>query len=143
MPVALFNNDPIGPTVEIGIAPHSPSDIAGVPPPTTVWIKAIADTGCTHTSICAAAAARASLPVIGIGQMTTASHTIPANLYFGTLWVRGMVTGTTSFAWNFPARTFIELGLPGASHEALLGMDIISLGIMVVNGSEKKTTFAW
>lgn len=143
MPVAIFPNELAGPTVEIGISLHDPKQIPGVPPADTTWIKAIADTGANRTCICAAVALRAKIPVIGIGQIQSASHIVPANLYFGTLWLKGLIPNGPIYAWNFPARTFMELGQPGAGHEALLGMDILGLGVLVVSGPEGKTSFSW
>lgn len=142
--LAVFNNGPGSPTLEIGFSILQPGVIAPIPPPQGItWINAIADTGATGTCICASAALRAGLPVIGMGQIQSASHIVPVNLYFGDLWIRGRNVGGPMFEWRFSNRTFSELALPGATHEALLGMDIFREGMLMVHGPEGKTTFAW
>ncbi len=107
---------------------YDPLQVAGQPPAATVWIKAIADTGATATCISGNAAARAGLFLAGKGQVTSATQMTPVNLYFGTLWIRGLVGGSMFYAWNFAGRTFLELGMPSAGHQALLGMDILRVG---------------
>lgn len=142
--LTVFNNDVCGPTIEIGIAQSQPlTTTAVVTPQNTVWIKAIADTGATATCICASVAANAGLPVIGKGNIQSASHVVAVNLFYGDLWIRGRNTGGSIFIWPFRNRVFTELSLPGQSNEALLGMDIFREGILMVHGPEGKTTFAW
>ena len=142
--LVTFNNSAAGPTLEIGIAPAQSGIQAVVsPPPSTVWINAIADTGASATCVCAGAATRAALPIIGKGSIQSASHVMPVNQFFGDLWIRGRMSGGTLLAWPFRNRVFLELALPGSNYEALLGMDIFREGILMVHGPEGRTTFAW
>ena len=95
------------------------------------------------TCISSVTAVGAGLPIIGKGAMQSASHVVAVNLFYGDLWVKCRVPGGGVFNWRFASRTFHELALAGASHEALLGMDIFSEGILLVHGPERKTTFSW
>ena len=116
--------------------------MSGAPPSSTVWVSAVADTGATGSCISAAAAARAGLILIGEREVTSITQATTVNVYLGTLWIRAAVEGVP-FTWSFENRTFMEFGTASPDCDALLGMDILSLGLLAVNGPAKTTTFAW
>lgn len=141
--LAFFNNEPSGPTIRIGIAKVSSDTLVTVPPQDAVWISAIADTGCSSTCISAGVAQRAGLPIISKGTIQSASHSVPVDIYFGDLWIGARNVGGSTFFWPFRNRVFHELSLPGATYEALLGMDVFQEGMLIVNGPGGQSTFAW
>lgn len=101
---------------------------------------ALVDTGAARTCVAEAAAKRLNLPLVGKGQMLSASDVVAANIYM--------------------ADFFLPFGKPGQSHEAsiadiplmafqeptgrvqvLLGLDILSAGFLNVAGSDRRFTF--
>lgn len=143
MPCSTFPIDPaLGPVVEIGISPPRSLLAANAPAPAITWIKAIADTGCTHTSIFGGAATRAGLQVVSKTTVNSTSHSIPANVYLGDLFLKYSVANT-AFEFRFRDRPFLELIRGDPNFESLLGMDILSIGTFYVNGQTKTATFCW
>ena len=143
MPSVQCVSEPAGPTLEIGISQHQQNPMAMIPPASTVWVRAIADTGASSTCICAATASRAFLPVLGKQLMRSASTERAVNVFYGDFWIKAVVNGASLAIMRFSSMRFLELALPGNSHQALLGMDILSQGMLVVNGPTKSTTFIW
>ena len=141
MPCITVPLDPLGPIIEIGIALPGGFPRPNPPPPIQ-WIKAIADTGCTHTSIHNSVAAALGLTVLSKGIANTASGPAPANIYHGDLFLRPLIGGK-QFEWLFNDRQLLELAQNHAKYDALLGMDILSQGLFSVNGALNSATFCW
>lgn len=142
MPCILFPINPSNqPIVEIGIAAPKSLGIAGSVAP-IIWMKALADTGCTHTSVFSGTALKAGLPVISKTTVNSSTHSIPANVYLGDLILRYSY-GNKPFEFRLPDRPFLELVNPHANFESLLGMDILGIGSLHVNGLTKQATFCW
>ncbi len=143
MPCTTFALDPtLGPVTEIGISAPRSLLPQGSPVPPITWIKAIADTGCSTTSIFSGVAAKAGLTVVSKTNVISTTHTVPANVYLGDLWIRGSyLGGTHEFA--IYDRPFIELIQQNPSFDALLGMDVFNLGTLLVNGHAGMATFSW
>jgi hypothetical protein len=143
MPCTTFTLDPtFGPVAEIGIAAPASFQPKGAAPPPITWIKAIADTGCGITSVFSGVAANAGLLVVGKTNVISTTHTMPANVYLGDLFIRGSYLGAPMIM-PLPDRQFIELIQSHPNFDALLGMDVFRLGTLVVNGHAGVATFAW
>lgn len=140
MACITFPIDAIGPVIEIGISQPRSLLAQGSAPPQIAWIKAIADTGCTHTSIHSSVAAGCGLAIVGKLPVSSTMQTTPVNLYHGDVFIRFPVAGTF-FEWRFPDVGLLELLLPSPQFQALLGMDILNRGTMYINGAMKQATF--
>lgn len=142
MPCITFPINPSNvPLLEIGIStPQSLAPVGTIP--TINWIKAIADTGCTSTSIFSGAATKAGLQIVSKGMVNSTTHSVPVNIYYGDLILRYSY-GSKPFEFRFFDRSFLELVRPDPNFEALLGMDILSIGSYHINGLTKQATFCW
>lgn len=141
MPCITLALDPLGPIVEIGVSLPGGWPRANPPPPVH-WIKAIADTGCTHTSIHTSVAQKLGLTVLSKETSNTPAGVVPINIYHGDLYLRPLIANTP-FEWVFNDRRMLELLHKQAAYDALLGMDILSQGAFMVNGLLKNATFCW
>jgi hypothetical protein len=143
MPCINFPIDPIGPTLDIGISAPGSLLAAGTPAPRITWLKGIADTGCSHTSIHASVAAACGLIVMGKSSANTPAGTVAVNIYHGDLFLRSLLSWTSPFEWKFNDRGFLEMKAKNPAFDVLLGMDILNLGAFSTNGGLKQATFCW
>jgi hypothetical protein len=144
MPCITFPIDPaIGPVVDIGIALPNSLATQGAPPAPIHWVKAIADTGCSHTSVHTSVAAGVGLPIIAQANVqSTTQNAVPANVFLVDIFLR-VNSGGSVFEWAFRDRPVLELLRASLTHEALLGMDLMGTGTFNVNGLLKMATFCW
>jgi hypothetical protein len=141
MPCVNLPITSIGPVLEIGIS--SPDSLAQSGcEPKIYWVKAIVDTGCSHTAINSVVAANCGLKVVGKDSANNTSGVIAVNIYHGDLVLRPMMDGS-QIEWRFDDRRFIELLHVHPEFDALLGMDILNEGLLVTNGLLKQATFCW
>jgi hypothetical protein len=143
MPSINIPISPIGPTLEIGIAAPKSLAAANAASPAVFWFKAIADTGCSHTSIHSSVATKCGLKVLSKSTAATPGGNVAVNIYHGDLFLRSLIAWTTPFQWSFPDRGFIEMVNQNPNFDALLGMDILNQGMFVTNGGLKQATFSW
>jgi hypothetical protein len=143
MPCINFPIDPIGPVLEIGIAPPASLRAPDAPQPPILWFKALADTGCSDTSIHTSVAQRCGLQIMSKGTATTPTGIVPVNLFHGDLFLRALVAWETEVEWPMRDRTFAELTHGDPTFDVLLGMDILNLGVFTTNGSTRQATFCW
>jgi hypothetical protein len=143
MPCISLPINQIGPTLEIGISLPLSLNPAGAQTPPILWILAIADTGCSHTSIHSSIATKCGLTVLGKGGATTPAGNVAVNLYHGDLLFRSLVGRPSTFEWRFADRTFVEMLNPNPAFDALLGMDILNEGTFICSGLHKQATFSW
>ena len=143
MPCITFPIEPIGPVLEIGLSKATSLLIPGESPPLIVWAKAVADTGCTTTSIHTDLAVRAGLQVIGKTNVNSTTHTVPVNVYLGNLYLKWTLLNGSVINMPFQDQQFIELMQCSDNHEALLGMNLMGMGHFTVNGLNKSATFCW
>jgi hypothetical protein len=143
MPCVTFQIEPIGPTLQIGISSPRFLIATGAANPPIVWIKAVADTGCTHTSIHSSIARRCGLNIVGRSNAITPAGIAATNNYFGDIFINSMVSGITPYLWPFPDRGLVELLHQNPNFDALLGMDILRLGSFNLNGITKQGIFCW
>jgi hypothetical protein len=143
MPCSTFPIDPVyGPMLDIGIAAPLSLTPSGVPLPLINWVKAIADTGCSHTSISTVAAGRIGLPIINQTTVGSTTQLVPANIYLADLFLRWNDRGQT-LEFAFRDRPMTELLRSTPANEALLGMDMLECGTFSLNGESKMATFCW
>ena len=131
------------PILEVGVSPSRSVLPQNAPAPTIHWVRALADTGCTHTAIHTSVATTAGLGIIGKVPLTSSTQSVAVNLYFGDLFIRVPLSNGGSYDWRFSGRQFTEMLQPHAHFEGLLGMDIFSFGTLHVNGLTRNTTFCW
>jgi hypothetical protein len=142
MPCINFQIDPcIGPLLDLGISAPLSLAPTGIRP-TIYWFKAVADTGSTNTCVSPNAIAQAGLPLTGQAQVGTINVVTTTNVYSADLFLRYVFAGgINEFAFrNLPVTQLIA---PSANNDALLGMDILRLGIFVINGHTMTGTFCW
>jgi hypothetical protein len=142
MPCINLPLDPVGPTIEIGISLPRSGLAAGAPNPPIRWIKALADTGCSHTSIHSSVALACGLNVLGKNTVTNTSGPVAVNNYHGDLFLRPII-GSGPFEWRFADRGLLELLHQNQHFDALLGMDLLSQGTFSMIGSIKTASFCW
>jgi hypothetical protein len=142
MPCINLPIDSLGPVIEIGIS--SPRSLGGSsgPLPKIHWIKAIADTGCTTTSIHSSVAARCGLQTISKVPASNPGGVIAVNIYHADVFLRPLIGGKP-FEWLIPDRGILEMVNPNPNFEALLGMDVLGMGVFTTNGLTKQATFCW
>lgn len=144
MPCITLPIDPIlGPTIEIGISAAAALRNAGAGAPAITWIKAVADTGCSHTSIYTDVAVAAGLKVISKNQVNTPAGPVGCDMYLGDIFIKVPLPNGHIYEYGFPNRGISQLiaKLPGV--DALLGMDMFNLGTFHVNGITKNAMFCW
>jgi hypothetical protein len=142
MPCIHAKIEPIGPIVEFGISTPSVVITPGIPGPPIQWMRALIDTGCSHTSIHSSSAGKCGLNVISKGNVITPTAITPVDIYLGDAILRPIVGGRP-FEWRFISHRFNELLHPNPNFEVLMGMDIIGQGTLVVNGGMQVATFCW
>jgi hypothetical protein len=142
MPCFNLPINPIGPTLELGVSAPASLAQAGTTPVIS-WFRAIADTGCSHTSIHSSVATKCGLKVLSKGAASTPGGNVAVNIYHGDLIVHSLIGWSTPFDWTFPDRGIMEMVNPHPDFDALLGMDILSMGIFLTNGGLKQATFCW
>jgi hypothetical protein len=143
MPCINIPINPIGPTLDVGIAFPTSLVTAGGSPPAITYFKAIADTGCTHTSIHSSVATTCALQILGKNTVSTPSGQAAVNVYHGDLFLRCLIGWTASFEWKFPDRGLVEMLHRNPGFDILLGMDILNLGMFSINGGLRQATFCW
>jgi Aspartyl protease len=143
MPCITIPINPIGPILEIGISSPASQLTSGSAKPQAIWFKALADTGCTHTSIHASVAQKSGLKVIGKGGAQTPGGNTAVNVYHGDLFIRSLISWSSNFDWQFADRGLVEMVNPNPNFDALLGMDILNLGTFTTHGGLKVATFCW
>jgi hypothetical protein len=131
------------PTVELGISAAASLLPKGSPPPPIHWVSAIADTGCSHTSVHTSIATKSGLKVLGKGSTHTANGTVNCNLFHGDLFIKIPLANGQVFEYPFKDRRIVELMVPIPSVDALMGMDLLMLGTLHVNGITKNAMFCW
>jgi hypothetical protein len=144
MPCITLPLDPgIGPIVELGVSAAAALLPAGSPRPPIQWIRAVADTGCSHTSVHTSIAVNCGLKLISKGTTNTPGGQVPCNIYHGDLFLKIALPNGQQFEFPFRGRGIIELVNKIPSLDALLGMDMLSMGTFHVNGLTKNATFCW
>jgi aspartyl protease len=136
-------NPGVGPALDLGIS--SPASLVpqGQPKPPVVWFRAIADTGCSHTSIHSSVAQKCGLKVMSKGAARTPGGNVAVNIYHGDVWLRSLISWTSPFEWCFADHGILEMVNSNPDFDALLGMDILSQGIFTTNGGLKQASFCW
>jgi hypothetical protein len=144
MPCITLQIDPaFGPIIEIGIALPASTIVAGAPKPPISWVKALGDTGCSHTSIHASVATALSLQIVGKANAHTGGGATANDIYHGDLFLRVPLANNQVFEFPFRDRQFLELKAKLPAGDALLGMDILGLGTFHVNGITKNAMLCW
>jgi hypothetical protein len=138
----LSDEDSVGPTLELGVSRPASLAPAGQPPQ-VFWFRAVADTGCTHTSIHSSVAAKCGLRVLSKGGARTPGGNVAVNIYHGDLVVHSLIGWISPFDWTFGDRGIMEMVNSNPDFDALLGMDILSQGLFITNGGLKQATFCW
>jgi hypothetical protein len=142
MPCVNFPIEAIGPRLDVGISPPASLAVAGTTPKIT-WFKALADTGCTHTSIHSSVATACGLQVVGKSTVDTTAGVVPVNVFHADIYLRSLIAWVSPFEWTFVDRGLLELLHQNPAFDILLGMDILNLGTFSTNGGLKQATFAW
>jgi hypothetical protein len=143
MPCINIQINPIGPVLEIGVSTPVSLNAAGAAAPPITYFKALADTGCSHTSIHSSVATACGLKVMGKSGASTPAGNIAINIYHGDIFFRSLIGWKTPFEWAFNDRGLCEMVHKNAAFDILLGMDILSTGLFVVNGGLRQASFCW
>ena len=100
----------------------------GEKPPEAVNGMALVDTGASHTCFDSAAAARARLPIVGVGRMHSASHRAHETPQFS-----GKIVAPT-VAIDVPRGMGASLSDFDDRLIALIGRDVLASAVFVYNG---------
>ena len=144
MPCMTVEFDPaIGPIITIGIAlPRSlpttgrggdgePADVA--------IIHALVDTGASVTCISRGIAEEVDLPLIGKVAMSSASEVTPANVYLGDVALPFGEPGKSHWLAQ-EALQLAEFNADSPHYQALLGRDVLGLGLVTMTGYDRRPT---
>ncbi len=142
MPSIQFPISTLGPSLEVGIS-RAVSLLPSESTPHVLWFKAIADTGCSHTSIHSSVAVKCGLQTISKSFASTPAGNVAVNMYHGDLYLRSLVSWATPFDWSFNDRAFAEMVHQNPNFDILLGMDILNMGVFITNGGLRQATFSW
>lgn len=137
--------------VPSGGAAHTPPAPPPAPHPPVFLSGALIDTGASITSVTAAVAAQANLPLIGKRSLQTAGGTINANVYVADVAIpMGPLPpappGTQVFvpqlnAVPFESMVLLEFSCNSPNFNMLLGRDILCRGILNI-GFDGRFTFS-
>lgn len=124
-----------GPLVQATLAlPDSVQSAAAGKPPQTVQGMALFDTGASHTFVDQKSATNLGLPIVGRGNMTSASHAnIQSPMFAGKLIAPSL---------NLNLEQALGANLASQGLIALIGRDVLRLGILVYNGVDGSFSFA-
>jgi hypothetical protein len=136
MPCIKFPIEPSGPTLDAGIS--IPQSLLADPP--VHWFSAIADTGCSDTAIHSSVALSCGLCAIGKSSITTPAGIADVNRYYGDLYLRSPYGHTP---WVLENCTFVEMPCKHSAFDVLLGMDVLGMGILTIDGPAGSATFCW
>ncbi|MGH6871999.1 MAG: hypothetical protein ACREHE_10890, partial [Rhizomicrobium sp.] len=67
---------------------------------------------------------------------------VVSNIYYGDLLLTYNV-GNVAIAWTFPNRFISQIQAGGPNNNALLGMDMLASGVLVLDGTQNSMTFCW
>jgi hypothetical protein len=124
----------------VALAAQLGMPIPAVPP---AWVNAIVDTGCSVTCVTAQTAALAGLLVVGMVPIVTAAGPGVAYVYYGDLLLTYPIANNVMVSARFPNRFINQLQAGGANFDALLGMDMLTAGTLVLDGPNNTMTFCW
>ena len=86
MPVLSSRFDPgIGPLINVGVVQPGALSSGGPPPPQIPTFPALVDTGASSTCISATVAQAVGLRPVGMRPMTSATQSVPVNVYLADL----------------------------------------------------------
>jgi hypothetical protein len=142
MPCLNLPIEPVGPVIELGISAPLSQQTQGSGSLPVQWIRAIVDTGCTHTSLHSSIAHGCGLSAISKGSANTPGGNVITNIYHGDLVLKPLI-GNSPFEWRFPDWQIIEMVSPNPAFDALLGMDLIRSGLLTINATIGVATFCW
>ncbi|MDP3938286.1 MAG: hypothetical protein Q8R92_09140 [Deltaproteobacteria bacterium] len=130
MPCLSGKFDPaVGPIVNIAVLAPGSWTPSGITVPSVVLFPALIDTGATTTCISGAVASTVGLSPIGMRPMTSATHSVPVNVYLADLVVP---FGTLGF--GLPGQQVMEFVTSAAGpYQVLLGRDIICRGSLSIS----------
>jgi hypothetical protein len=115
---------------------------AGQPIPPFIRINALIDTGTDVTAVTPAALAPLSLTPSGAVQTITAGGKVVVNYYEVSLTI--LRAGSTfAPAWAHGMWTITEFLHSAPGLDVLVGMDLVSEGLLIVDGPNQHFTLAW
>jgi hypothetical protein len=142
MPCINIPIEAVGPVVELGISAPVSQQGAGSPLPQIQWVRALVDTGCSHTAIHSTVAQNCGLSIVGIAPVTTPGGPVTNHVYHGDLILRPLIGGR-AFEWRFGDCQITQMAHSNPAFEALLGMNILGIGLLAVDGIARSATFCW
>lgn len=143
MPSITLPFDPaVGPIITFGISPPSSLAQAGSPAPSIKYIKGLVDTGCSNVSVNKATAVGAGLAIVGKAPVVSTTQAVNADVFLGDIHLPYTVRGATSHI-TFKDVRFLDLILPNASFDALIGRDVLGIGTLFFNGAANQFTISW
>jgi hypothetical protein len=144
MPCITLPFDPaVGPLLNIGIAPAAAlvSAQQGAPLDVTACV-ALIDSGASITCVSAALAARVGLKLLGMRPVAHAQGMTAANLYLAdvALPFGDISKGVAVATMPIQSIQVMEFQPNSAPFEALLGRDIICMGLLTIIGYDRRFT---
>jgi hypothetical protein len=143
MPYLSFNNEPIGPVISVGVSSPKSLLAPDASSPQIYWFRAIADTGCTNTSVSQNVINTLGLKSISKAQVTSTTQMINANVFLGDVFLKASIVSSGQIDWAFPNRFLLELIHQSPHFDVLLGMDMLEYGVFSMDGPGKAGTFSW
>ncbi len=137
MPIISNQFDPQGrPLIRIAITN------CGSMPGRTSWRMGLIDTGANLTGIAPSIVSSLGLSPVGTVGRASSTHTGHTNLYLGDLHIPYLRDGVETHH-TFKNLYFNDFLTPPPDFEVLIGRDIISKGVLVVDGPAKHFSFQW
>ena len=110
--------------------------------PAIGWVRALVDTGCSHTSVTSTLAQSIGLNIAGRGSAHNAQSTTAVNIFHADLILKPIILGNP-VEIRVPDCRLMEFLHPSLPFDVLLGMDLLMQGTMYINGTNCLLTFCW
>jgi gag-polyprotein putative aspartyl protease len=146
MPHVAFQARPDGLLVDVVIGFDAKAlrllQLAGQPIPQPVQVRGLLDTGADATAISAACAKRLSLAVVGTVSTHTAAGSLVVNQFSISLSILGAHKAGLLLSVS-PELTVTEWLDPPSGLDALVGLDVLSQGLLIYDGPGQQFTLAF
>lgn len=111
-------------------------------PGRTSWRMGLIDTGANLTGIAPSIVFSLRLSPVGTVGRASSTHSGNTNLYLGDLHISYLRDGVETH-YTFQDLHFNDFLTPHPNFEVLIGRDVLSKGVLVVDGPAKQLSFRW
>ncbi len=147
MPQLSLSTSPAGPLVDVWVAVSKPRQDAlvraGLPVPTPLQVRALIDTGASCSAVDPSIIEKLQVPVTGTMQVLTPSTGATPHVCNQHDMLLAILDAKGNPLYFGPSIPVMASALATQGIEALLGRDVLSLGILIYNGAAGTFTLAF